>query len=358
MIQAPSAMYNYAQQPMAYAATPAQPSYNAVKIDVHNPSVNTPMQQQNVPMYTYPDQPIYNYPPAQAPVYYPPVTCTPQSPVQTAPVQTTTQPIPTVTQVPTATTVQPQIEQQNINGPVAPIPAPVIVEQQPVNTQPVNTTEAPAQAPEVAPGENIKPQVDLNTFIAKLTNPSFEAQNEGMSEIAKLVKENPEQATELVDTKVFDALTNIINFDSSNLEEPTAEQTALREKLDKGEELSEQDKAKAAQYSPKEAAEVNKGLALYTTAIMQKLYIDEVGKLSNGSVIPLTELPGATAMVDNLKDNPNPMIRACAIDSLSYLQRPEYKKDLTTVFTVAKNDSDPDVAKAATEALQKLESIA
>ena len=52
-----------------------------------------------------------------------------------------------------------------------------------------------------------------------------------MEEIANMVKENPEKATELVDTKIFDALTNIINFDSSKLEGPSKEQLDAREKM-------------------------------------------------------------------------------------------------------------------------------
>ena len=94
----------------------------------------------------------------------------------------------------------------------------------------------------------------------------------------------------------------------------------------------------------------------FTSAIMQKLYADEVARLSN-STVPLTELPGAVTIVDQLKDNPNPMVRASAIEALSYLQNPEYKKDLTTVFTVAKDDKDPNVAEAAKAALDKLNQI-
>ncbi|CDF00189.1 unknown [Clostridium sp. CAG:813] len=51
------------------------------------------------------------------------------------------------------------------------------------------------------------------------------------------------------------------------------------------------------------------------------------------------------------------MVRASAIEALSYLQNPEYKKDLTTVFTVAKDDKDPNVAEAAKAALDKLNQI-
>ena len=89
---------------------------------------------------------------------------------------------------------------------------------------------------------------------------------------------------------------------------------------------------------------------------MEKLYADEVAKLSN-TTVPLTEFPGAVTIVDQLKDNPNPMVRASAIEALSYIQNPEYKKDLTTLFTVAKNDQDPGVAEAAKTALDKLNQV-
>ena len=124
----------------------------------------------------------------------------------------------------------------------------------------------------------------------------------------------------------------------------------------KGNEVTDAEKELANKISPKEQAERNKSYALFTSAIMQKLYGDEVARLSNQTV-PLTELPGAITVVDNLKDNPNPMVRASAIEALSYIQNPAYKKDLTTVFTIAQNDSDPGVAETAKAALEKLNQI-
>ena len=51
------------------------------------------------------------------------------------------------------------------------------------------------------------------------------------------------------------------------------------------------------------------------------------------------------------------MVRTSAIEALSYIQNPEYKKDLTTLFTIAKNDQDKGVQQAATNALEKLNQI-
>ena len=124
-------------------------------------------------------------------------------------------------------------------------------------------------------------------------------------------------------------------------------------KLLLGKEVTDAEKELANTMTPKEQAERNKSYALFTMAIMQKLFGDEVQKLS-GQVVPITELPGAVSVVEQLKSNPNPMVRASAIESLSYIERPEYKNDLNTIFTIAKNDQDKNVQETATAALAKL----
>ena len=352
---------------MVQQQLPQQPNYNAVKIDIHNPSVGVPgmsvpqmapqMPQQmapqyaqpTMPYYAYPQQELYNYPQAQQPMYYPPVCC----PIAQAQAMAQAQ---AQAQAPVA--VQPQtVQQQVINAAPSPVdttfaPAPAVP--QPV----VSNPQAPRvdAKPEVVPAETVAPQVDLNQFIAKLTNPDFDVQASAMEEIANLVKQSPEKATELVDTKIFDALTGIINYDSSNLEGPTADQTAAREKIMSGKDVTDAEKQLANTITPKEQAERNKSYALFTSAIMEKLYADEVYRLSNQTV-PLTELPAALTVVDTLKDNPNPMVRASAIEALSYIQNPAYKQDLSTVFTIAQNDVDPGVAETAKVALAKLNQI-
>ncbi len=342
------------QRPQYFTAPqvqPQQPNYNAVKIDIHNPSVGVPQAQPQyqdpiytypqAPVYNYPQAPVYNYPQAQAPVYVP------QAPVcEPVPQQAPTQEVqPPVSQIPVP---QPTvIEQQNVNVPAQPVEEPKAADEK---------TETAVQKPEVVEPQAVEPQVDLNAFIAKLANPDFEVQANAMEEIANIIKENPAKATDLVDAKVFDSLNNIVNLDTSALEGPSAEQTAAREKIIAGKEVTEDEKALANTIAPKEQAERNKSYALYTIAMMDKLYGDEVAKLSNNKV-PLTELPGVTTLVDNLKDNANPMVRASAIEALSYIQTPEYKQDLNTLFTVAQNDQDAGVAQAAKTALEKLEQV-
>lgn len=346
-MQIPSYVNPYMQQPqiqpMAQQPAPSTPSYNAVKIDVHNPSVNAGgMTQQpqyatpTMPLYNYPQAPMYQYPQAQQPAYYPPV-----QPVVVPPV---------VTQTPAD--VKP-----------AEVPAPQVVAQQPTEApkaEAPKAEEAPktAEAPkvEVAPSAPLEPQVDLNGFVAKLTNPDYDVQAAAMEDMANMVKNDPQKATELLDVKVMDALTNIVKADTSKLTGPTAEQLAAREKLLSNQKMTDDEKKLASTITPLEQAERNKSYAMFTSAIMQKLYADEVAKLTN-TTVPITELPGAVTIVEQLKNNPNPMVRTSALEALSYIQNPAYKKDLETLFTIAKNDQDKGVQEAATAALDKLSKL-
>ena len=85
---------------------PQQPSYNAVKIDIHNPSVGVPQMQapQNAyynPQYAPVTSPIYNIP--QAPIYYPAPMPQPQAPVEQ--IQTQHLQTPVVTHVKDRTSI-------------------------------------------------------------------------------------------------------------------------------------------------------------------------------------------------------------------------------------------------------------
>ena len=221
MMQIPNYVNPYMQIPSQQYATPA-PNYNAVKIDVHNPSVSTPGVGQAVvnvpqqpqyaaptmPYYTYPQAQLYSYPQtAQQPYYMPPQMQAPQAPQAPAPVAQAPQapvevPAPQVVQ-PAPQTVQPQVIQQNINTP-QPAPEPVVTQ------QPAQAPKEAAKPVEIVPSAPLTPQVDLNAFIAKLTDPNYDVQASAMEEIANMVKDDPQKATELLDVKVMDALNNIV----------------------------------------------------------------------------------------------------------------------------------------------------
>lgn len=328
------------QNPQAYMAAMA-PSYNAVKIDVHNPSVSAPgftQPQQQAPAYT---PSAYEVP--KASIYE-----VPQSSVYGAQ-QNFNQP-PTVQEMPSTPAPQPVIVPPTVTtAPVAPVSA--VAPTAPAG--PAAPAQAEVKAPEVKTPEAATPQLDLNAFLSKLLGDNYDEQANAMESIADLAQNSPQKATELLDVKVVEALLGIMGKDSSKLAGPTPKQLELREKINNKQPVSEAETAEANTITPMEQAERNKQYAMYTTAILQKLYGEEVQKLSN-SAVPLTELPGAAGIVEQLKTNPNPMVRASAVDSLSYVQKPEYKQDLQTLFAIAQNDQDANVKEAAKKALEKL----
>jgi len=199
----------------------------------------------------------------------------------------------------------------------------------------------------------VHPVTNVNELIGKLNSPDFEQQADTMEEIADMVQNSPQKATELLDTKVIDSLLGIMNKDDSNLEGPSEQQTKIREQIMSGKHVSDAETAIANKITPKEQAEKNKMYAIYTTAFLDKLYGSEIEKMTK-NVVQLSELPGVLGVVQQIKNNPNPMVRVAGIDSLSYNQRPEYKEDLTAVFTIAQKDQNPMVQKAANKALAKL----
>ena len=332
----------------SYVQVPQQPNYNAVKIDVHNPMVNVPAQVPGqMPQYEIPTMPYYNYPQAPSqPYYMPPVITTPEIPQQTANQPTVAQTIPIKPDmVPPAPVVTENVKPEEKNEPA----------KEGVTQESPKATE---QKVEVVPPQEVKPELDLNAFLAKLTNDDYDVQAAAMGDIADMVDKEPEKATGLLDTETIDALVNIINKDTSAVAGPTSEVEAERDKINNNAEMKPEEKMAALEQtlSDREKAERNKSYALYTTAILQKLYSQEQEKLNNATY-PLTEIPGAVTVVQQLKGNPNPVVRVSAIEALSYIQQPNYKKDLNTIFTIAQKDADPRVQEAATAALAKLNEI-
>ena len=173
---------------------------------------------------------------------------------------------------------------------------------------------------EIVPPVEIKPDVDVSAVVDNLSSENFDVQAKQMEEIARVSMENPQKAIPYIVTEVFNELIDIVKTDSSNLTPPSEEQIELRqhiiineivkeqasikgEDLDKLElpyQISNEDYKKAFVLSSMEQAERNKEYALYTMAILGKVYGDEVQKIT-GNTVPLTELPGLSAIVETLK---------------------------------------------------------
>ena len=228
--------------------------------------------------------------------------------------------------------------------------------------------EIEKKRPEIIPGEEIKPDVDIPLVISNLTNADYDVQAQQMEEIARISMDNPENAVPYIVRDVFATLIDITKADTSELASPTEAQVQARKKVianylvmenAKGDknvklpyELSDAEIELANQISPMEQAERNKEYAMYTMSVLAKIYTDEVEK-QTGNIVPMTDLPGTSAIVDALRYNPNPEVKLAAIDALSHIERPEYQDELTTLFALAQTDTNPLVAMAATRAIER-----
>lgn len=357
-------------------------TYNAVAIEVNRPEVNTQKHHHC----------IYNYPQADCPIcaenagFYP--IKTPKLPVA----YQTNNFISNKTLINAELELQKKLadaiaKEEEIEAPDAEI---VMVEEIIAVPEPnITTTEAEKTKStevafnglsfkannkiEIVPAKEIKPEVDVQDVVSKLNNTNYDIQAKQMEEIARISMENPEKAVPFIVTEIFAELINIINKDTSNLTPPTEKQIEIRKQIIVNEIVKEQAKAQkqdlskielpytiseddikeAADLSSLEQAERNKEYALYTMAILAKVYTDEVEK-QTGNIIPLTDLPGVAEIVDTLRNSSNPSVKIAAIDALRYIHRPEYKEELTAVLELAADDKNPYVARNAAMTLESL----
>ena len=384
MLQAP---VNYYQPPVQ-----AQPSYNAVKIDIHNPKV-TDACPTYPSAYNMPMNPYYSYPQAATVPYYQPM---PQPQVVPYPNVAQPQPLPVPQYVAPQQTIpqctcpihqQPQqVVQQPTVQPVpvvVPTPVPQVPVQQVINNGvPAQQTiqQNPAQTPQVQPQQTVvnpvvTPNVEVQPQVnAKVVTPNATMVNEDITPVLKglqsnnmaeqsaalskigEVAENKQEVKKYLETSVLDGLVNILNADTSKLEPATKEQIEARTKLMNGQQLSDAEKNLAMTLAPQEFADRNKQHALYSMAILQKALAEAIEE-KTGEKLSIEKLPAINNIVDTVKSNPNPLLRASALVALAHLNKEEYKPVLSEIFQLAQNDKDPNVKQVAQEALNKLNGV-
>ena len=179
-----------------------------------------------------------------------------------------------------------------------------------------------------------------------------------MEEIARISLDNPENAVPYIVREVFSSLIDITKKDTANLAAPTDEQVQARKKLISNFIVMENAKQGQGQVKlPYQLTEKDFALANELSPMEQllSLSLNIVSKVEKqtGNIVPLTDLPGSAAIVDALRFNPNSGVKIAAIDALRHIQRPEYKEELTTLYTLAQADSNPQVSMAAERALNR-----
>ena len=178
--------------------------------------------------------------------------------------------------------------------------------------------------PEIVAPEPMKNSIDINGLNEILNSEDYEEQADAMEAISEVAMYAPERAGELLDKKVVDTLSEIMEKDTSS---------------HKGED--------------KKLADRNKEYAMFTTATLQKLYSDEVKKEGN-VIVPTEDLIGIKSIVKNLATNPNASVREAAVASLGYVSKPEHKQNLAELLSYAAKDSDAGVRAQADKQMQKV----
>ena len=211
---------------------------------------------------------------------------------------------------------------------------------------------------------------DVQKVITNLKDDDFDKQALQMEEIAKMSTINPKNILPLINEEIYTNLINIVKKDTTDLKPATTEQIDARKKIIVNELVKKQAKADnvdpktielpfkltkeeialAMNLAPMELAERNKEYALYTIAMLSKIYTEET-KIQTGNIVPLTDLPGMSVIVDALRHQKNPGVRVAAIDALVFSNRPEYQEEIKSILILAANERNQMVANTAAEAL-------
>jgi len=258
----------------------------------------------------------------------------------------------------------PMVAPMPVVAPIPAVPAPAFVQPPAINapvTQTVNVNPAiPAAvvdakqttvADSTKPVDPVKPVtaetttqtagIDVNSILTALSSANPDDQTAAIQKIAEVAQTNPVVAKALLNEQVFGQLVNVINADTSKLQGPA------------------NGKPDPKNLSPLEKAEINKQFAVYTLAILQKNFREEINKEMKKNNLPdiaINDIPYIKeGIVNNLKDNPNPTIREACLSALNYIGKPEDKEVLKVLYDIsAKHDASPAVKAAAKDYLSKI----
>ena len=326
--------------------------YNAVKIDIDNPKINTEPKK------------IYDYPEADGIVTYDMLSFQPVA-------------LPEENKKEEENTVIAPSEEDSTEDNTVEVPEPnfTTVEAEKTDSAEKKTSEPTTRLsfrgneptvkkPEIIPSEPILPKIDIAKVTSNLTSSDKDVQAKQLEEIVKVSFTEPEKAKDYLVSDVFTALINITNEDVTKLAPPTQQQIDARQKLIANIVAVEKDKnavnnlpypmndeevAVATNLSPMELAERNKEYAIITIGTLAKLFIDDY-EAKEGKVVPITDVPGVSAVVNALRKDPDSSIKIAAIDSLMHIRRPEYKEELSALFSLAQADPNPNVSEIAAKA--------
>ena len=330
--------------------------YNSVKIDIDNPTANT-----------YPK--VYDYPQAEEVVTYDMVNTQanlPKGLIESNTAYNSSVVIEPEEDIPAPNYTTLNAEKEDIEESAEKKTLNELTTAKKVRFQ-ANEKNTAIKKPEIIPPEDIKPEVDIDLVISNLESKDFDVQAQQLEEIVRKGIDDQKNVKPYIVKDVILSILNIIKKDTSNLKPPTKEQIETRRKIKINyivEKLAEDQKKEIKppfeltkedmemqEITPLEQAERNKCYAIYAISVLSKTYIDEIEK-EDGSVVPFTDIPGISEIVDTLRYSYNSNAKIAALSALKHIFRPEYSKEMNLIFTIVQADKDPRVAEIAKEITQ------
>ena len=229
-------------------------------------------------------------------------------------------------------------------------------------------TDSAVKKPEIVPSEPILPKVDVELVVQNLANSDKDVQAQQMEEIVRLAIMEPEKAKNYLVSDIFSGLISITEEDATKLTPPSREQIEARQKLianivavekdpkavnNLPYKMNDNEVAFATTLSPMELTERNKEYAITTLGALSELFIEDY-QAKEGKIVPITDVPGVSAIVNALRKDPDSGVKLAAIDALRHIKRPEYKEELSAIFTLAQTDPNPQISKIAEKAIAEL----
>ena len=320
--------------------------FNAVKIDIDNPKVNTEPKK------------IYDYPEANEIVTYEMLNYSPIA-------------IPEKEDVKKADIVE---EESILNTEAEDINEDDLAEKKNNNSITALSFKGETsdiKKPEIIPSEKILPKIDISKASENLASKDRDVQAKQIEEVVRTALTDPELAKHYLVSDIFTGLIKITEEDVTKLQPPTQKQVEVRQKLianiiaaerDKKSadnlpyKLSEEDINLAINLTPLELAERNKEYAITALSVLAELFIEDYEE-KEGRIVPITDAPGVSAIVNALRKDPDSAVKLAALDALRHIQRPEYKEELSALYTMAQTDPNPTSVKASTILLQEIQKV-
>lgn len=321
--------------------------YNAVKIDIDSPAVNTEPKS------------VYDYPEAEGIVTYDMLTINPVSLPQQEKTEAEEVTSEESVEVPAPSYTTLEAEKTDAEEKKTP---------DSVSKLSFRGNETNVKKPEIVPSEPILPKVDVELVTENLASSDKDVQAQQMEEIVRLAIMEPEKAKNYLVSDIFSELIKITQEDATKLTPPSKEQIEARQKLisniievEKNPKavdnlpykMSDEEVAFATMLSPMELTERNKEYAITTLGALSELFIEDY-QAKEGKIVPITDAPGVSAIVNALRKDPDSGVKLAAIDALRHINRPEYKEELSAIYTLVKTDPNPNVSKTAERALAEL----